>query len=425
MHRIKNSLPVLLILAAMPAVVSAGIVDDLKSKINQTSDQVKNIEAEISKYTAELKKTQSEKNTLNSAIKTLDINKQIVTKDIGLTKVKIETANDSLEQIDTGIQDLRGKIGTNREFLKKSIRNMAMDDSVSKTDFVTQVLGSASISDAFDRAAQMQNFQRDLLGHINEISTSKQNLEEVQLIKMEQRNELFNLNQELIAKQRIIQDAAAQKATLLKQTKNKEANYQAELKKKQELKRKLQQEMLAYEEQLRVSIDPNTLPQTGTKVLGYPVSKVVITQYFGNTAFASKNAQVYNGAGHNGLDFSASIGTRIMSAASGVVQDTGNTDSACPGASYGKWVLVRHNNGLSTLYAHLSTISVSPGQAVGKGDIVGLSGNTGYSTGPHLHFTLYASKAVTVVSRQSKACGTMMKLPVSPQNGYLNPLSYL
>jgi murein DD-endopeptidase MepM/ murein hydrolase activator NlpD len=425
MKSLLQKLGCILALLCLPVAVSAGIVEDLRDKISNTGDQVKNIEAEIANYSAQLKKTQAEKSTLNSAIRTLDINKQLVTKDISLTKNKIEGANDTIEEINTGINTLQGKLGTNKLYLRKSIQELASDDRLTNSGLITTLLGSDSISEAFDTASKLQDFQRGIVKHINTIEDTKQELEGVQQIKTEQRNELLNLNQELVAKQRILVDAAAQKASLLKTTKNKESTYQAELKKRQEIKKKLQQEMLAYENDLKVAIDPNTLPKTGSGVLGYPVSKVVITQYFGNTAFASKNAQVYGGSGHNGIDFGVSTGTRILSAASGVVQGTGDTDSACRGASYGKWILIRHNNGLSTLYAHLSGISVSPGQAVGRGDVVGLSGNTGYSTGPHLHFTLYATKAVSVVSRQSRACGTMMTLPVSPTNGYLNPLSYL
>jgi murein DD-endopeptidase MepM/ murein hydrolase activator NlpD len=309
-------------------------------------------------------------------------------------------------------------------YLRKSLQNLALDDSLTNSGLIATMLGSDSISEAVDRASTLANFHRSMLTHITDIRENREELVGVQQVKTEQRNELLNLNQELIAKQRILAEAAAQKASLLKTTKNKEANYQTELKKRQEIKKKLQAEMLAFENELKVAIDPNTLPKTGKGVLGYPVSKVTITQYFGNTAFASKNAQVYNGGGHNGVDFGLATGNRIFSAASGVVQGTGDTDSACRGASYGKWVLVRHNNGLTTLYAHLSAISVSSGQAVERGGVVGLSGNTGYSTGPHLHFAVFASKAVSIVSRQSRACGTMMTLPVSPTNGYLNPLSY-
>ena len=166
-------------------------------------------------------------------------------------------------------------------------------------------------------------------------------------------------------------------------------------------------------------------------MLDWPLDAVTITQYFGNTPFASANPQVYSGLGHNGVDLRGAVGTPVKASANGVVVDTGDTDAQCYKVSYGKWVLVRHYNGLSTLYAHLSLIRAKPGDEVSRGDVVGYSGNSGYSTGPHLHFTVFATAAVSVSQPAgpnkyvSKICGTYLKLPLSAQNGYLNPLSYL
>ena len=183
--------------------------------------------------------------------------------------------------------------------------------------------------------------------------------------------------------------------------------------------------MSDVEAKLQTVVDVSKLPKYGKGVLKYPVDNVVITQYFGNTPFSSKNPQVYNGSGHNGIDFGVKTGTPIYSAQSGTVLGTGDTDAACNGVSYGKWVLVKHANGLSTLYAHLSVIQVKAGDTVGSRQRVGLSGNTGYSTGPHLHFTVYASDAVEITNYKSKVCGTNMRMPIAPRPGYLNPLSYL
>jgi murein DD-endopeptidase MepM/ murein hydrolase activator NlpD len=55
-------------------------------------------------------------------------------------------------------------------------------------------------------------------------------------------------------------------------------------------------------------------------------------------------------------------------------------------AGYGRMIVIDHQNGLKTLYAHLSVINVEIGQSVAKGDLIGLCGSTGNSTGPHLHF---------------------------------------
>ena len=172
-------------------------------------------------------------------------------------------------------------------------------------------------------------------------------------------------------------------------------------------------------------IDPESLPKMGSGVLSWPLAKVFITQYFGNTPFATQNPQIYSGKGHNGIDLRASVGTPVKSAADGRVVAWGDTDRACAGVSYGKWVLVEHDNNLSTLYAHLSYIQVSVGDTLRNGQILGYSGNTGYSTGPHLHFTTFATKGVQLKTIRSRVCGTQMYLPVASFNGYLNPLSYL
>ena len=102
--------------------------------------------------------------------------------------------------------------------------------------------------------------------------------------------------------------------------------------------------MAEFESLIRVEIDPNSLPKAGSGVLSWPLDSVKLTQYFGNTPFASKNPQVYNGGGHNGIDLRASVGTPVKSAGFGTVVDSGDTDASCDGVSW-QMVLIKHNNG--------------------------------------------------------------------------------
>ena len=403
----------------------AALVDDLKNKILNKNSEVKNLEAEIESYKQKIKGTQGEKDTLKKALSNLELNKKLVLKDIDLTKSKIQIANNTILELDNNIDDLNKKVGGSKEVISSSLRKISFEDERTGGTLVSLMLASETLSDFLDNNEQISQFQKSLISYLDEVKSSKKDLEEIQSEKVNQKNDLLALNMELSGKKEIIEENAKQKSTLLKQTSNKESAYQTQLKERLAKKKALEAEINSYEDSLRAEIDPNSLPKTGRGVLSYPVSKVVLTQYFGKTSFATANSQVYSGMGHNGIDLAASVGTPIKASLSGTVQGTGNTDAACPGASYGKWILLRHANGLSTLYAHLSSIQVSSGQSVSTGDLIGLSGNTGYSTGPHLHFAVYASKAVSIVSRQSKACGTTMTLPVSPQNGYLNPLSFL
>jgi murein DD-endopeptidase MepM/ murein hydrolase activator NlpD len=240
----------------------------------------------------------------------------------------------------------------------------------------------------------------------------------------EHKNVLLTLNQTLTGQKQLVDQTSAQKNSLLSETKNKESAYQQLLAERKKKKGELEAEMLDVEAKLQTIVDASKIPKQGKGILKYPLDNVIITQYFGNTPFSSKNPQVYNGSGHNGIDFGTKVGTPILAAAAGTVLGTGDTDTACNGVSYGRWVLVKHNNGLSSLYAHLSVIQVKAGDVVGVRQQVGLSGNTGYSTGPHLHFTVYASDAVQITNYVSKVCGTNMRMPIAPRAGYLNPLSY-
>jgi len=113
----------------------------------------------------------------------------------------------------------------------------------------------------------------------------------------------------------------------------------------------------------------------------------------------------------------------------GTVIGTGNTDLARGCYSFGKWVMVEHGNGLSTLYAHLSVIDVGKGQQVGRGQVIGLSGMTGYATGPHIHFGVYATEGTQITTLRQFRGATIgcadASMPVATLTAYLNPLSYL
>ena len=96
---------------------------------------------------------------------------------------------------------------------------------------------------------------------------------------------------------------------------------------------------------------------------------------------------------HAGMDFSARTGTKIYSTGVGKVVKAGNNKG------YGQCVIIDHGFGYQTLYGHMSKIKVKVGQTVKRGDILGLVGSTGKSTGPHLHYeVIYNNKKVNPVN---------------------------
>jgi murein DD-endopeptidase MepM/ murein hydrolase activator NlpD len=268
--------------------------------------------------------------------------------------------------------------------------------------------------------------QNSIRQHVFALENLKKDLQLKKLTTESKKTDLEEYQGNLSDQKKTVVYNTQEKNKLLSDTKNKEAEYQKLLANKKALRDAFQKELTEYESQLRIAIDPNSYPQGKSGILSWPLTKVIITQKFGNTEFSAAHAQLYNGSGHNGVDMGTPIGTPVKAALGGTIMGTGDTDLACPGASFGRWVLIRHNNGLSSLYAHLSVISVAEGQTVTTGSTIGYSGNTGYSTGPHLHFTVYASQGVQIVDRASKSCGgRTYHMPVADLRAYLDPLAYL
>jgi murein DD-endopeptidase MepM/ murein hydrolase activator NlpD len=112
---------------------------------------------------------------------------------------------------------------------------------------------------------------------------------------------------------------------------------------------------------------------------GMPTSYKMISDGFGwRTHPVTKNRSF-----HEGLDFSCDVGTPVQSTADGIVESAGWD------GGYGLKVIVNHGYGFKTVYAHLSKASVKRGEVVAKGDDIGLSGNTGVSSGAHLHYEVH------------------------------------
>lgn len=406
----------------VPRFIFASRVDELRQKISDNNAQIVEIQKEIDELQKQLDRTGSDAKTLKNQISQFEATIKKLKTDVQLTERKIIATNFVLEELNIAIKAKEGEINNSKKALAEIIRNM---NEIESQSLVEILLAHSSFSEFFGDLEQMKDLQNNIGLNLEQLKALKEDFENQEQEKEKEKRGLENLQSQLSDQKILVETQKSQKNTLLKETRNKESLYKKELAEQLAKQEALEKEISAIEEQIRIEIDPGSLPQTGIGVLAWPVESRVITQYFGNTPFATQNPQVYGGKGHNGIDIRATIGAPVKASRIGIVIDTGNTDNYCRGVSYGKWVLIKHDNNLATLYAHLSLIKASPGQTIETGQIIGYSGDTGFVTGPHLHFTVFAASAVEIGSLKSKICGTTMKLPIAPYNGYLNPLSYL
>ena len=397
-------------------------IGDLQSKIDQRNNDIKSLEKEISGYQKQLNDLDMQASSLSATIKSLQLTQKKLEADIKVTENKIVEKNLIIQQLGGQISDKEENIADNRRVISRSY---VVVHELGNRSIPELLLGEKSLSTAWNHIDQISMIQQGLVGHIKDLRTVKSGLETNKKATEKAEVELQALNSQLKDQRSVVLNTTAQQNQLLKDTKQSEASYQALLAQKKNLKDAFEKEVQTFEAQLRLNVDASKIPHTGSGVLSWPLDSITITQYFGNTEFATANAQIYNGKGHTGVDFRASIGTPVRSALSGTVTGVANTDLVRGCYSYGKWVMVRHDNGLSTLYAHLSLQNVGIGEHVSTGQVIGYSGNTGYTTGPHLHFSVYATEGVQITTlANSKNCRNAT-IPLADFRAYLNPLSYL
>lgn len=407
------------------SLVAAQTVQELQQQIEEKNSRLSAIEKEIAEYEAALQEVGAEKSTLQQAINQLELERKKVNADITYTQNKIDSTSLEINKLSNEIGGTEQDIVESEAAIGEIMRNL---HSIDDDSMIEILLRHQNLSEFWNEIENLETVRSSMSTQIHKLTELKSILENKKLTETERKEQLQKLKQQYTGQQAVLENNKAEKSDLLQETKSEEANYQTLLAQKKAAREQLLKEVQQIESELQFILDPNTIPTKGTAVLQWPLASFQITQYFGYTKFALANQGVYKNNMHNGIDLGAPTGTTIFAPLTGTVRATGNTDSVPGCYSWGQWVLIDHPNGLSSLFAHLSHIGVSAGQQLKTGDIVGYVGSTGYSTGPHLHFTLYASEAVTVKRfNEFKAvtgCGAAFS-PFAAVEGYLDPLDYL
>lgn len=395
------------------ANIFAATAGEVKAQINDINDQIKALDKEIAQYQAQITETSQQKVTLSNTIKELTATRNKLLAERTQIEKKINATGLVIKEIGNTIETKEESIQKSEASLKKMLYSLYQNEDNSFLEIVLSQDKLEGFSTEYNNIISINDSVRN---YIIELLNQKAELTNNKVQKLSEQDKLNVLKQTLIAKETAVLNTKKEKDTLLTETKNKEAEYQKLLAEQLKRKESFEKSIAEYEAQLKFILNPKLLPGEGSGVLSWPLNSILITSPYGSRW----------GSVHYGVDFRASVGTSVMAMASGVVEGTGDTDVACKGASFGKWVFIKYNNGLSSTYGHLSAIMVKKGQTVKTGDIVALSGNTGSSTGPHLHVAVYASGGVKVDTVPSKSCnGKIFTQPISALSAYLNPLLYL
>ncbi|WP_405100382.1 murein hydrolase activator EnvC family protein [Oceanobacillus sp. FSL H7-0719] len=422
--------------------VSAESIQDLKEKINQHENEKSDITEKKNNVDSEKKDTESkidenvkEQKSVEQEIVDLEEKLNKTQEDISAKENEITSTNQEIDELNDRIDKLVEEIAILKDKIEK--RDMLLKDrlrsiqqSGGEINYIQVIFDSKSFADFISRATavntimdQDKTIMEEQAADQKKLKANKAEVEEKKTVVVAKKEELEGQKKELVALKGQLDDQKSERNTLMAQL-EKEQKQLEEIKltledeqeillaeekaqaqaialaeqkvgeleqlAKEEAERKRQEAERAKQEAQKGNSENKVAASPNTEVGSHPVSGAVFTHPARGpitSGFGMRTHPIYNIPKlHAGVDFGVSTGTPLVAPADGVVSTAGVR------GGFGNVIMISHyidGQSITTVSAHLSSINVSPGQTVSRGQTIGATGNTGASTGPHLHFEVH------------------------------------
>lgn len=359
--------------------------DELNQLYDEISDKKKEIgeiENQISQFKSAIRDKQQQKSNLTNQLEILD--DQITKTELEVEKIKIQINQIELEiQVnETNIANTTNQISKLRQQMAELIRTMNIHDDKS---YLEVVVLYSSLSDFFDELTYLETLEGDLKLSLEQVKVLKQELDQENYNLNQRQKKLVDIHKELNEKKLDLETNQTTKNYLLDQTRRDEQRYQQLLSEEKALYEKMNSEIAYLEKTIRAKMaETGQLGDISKSGLIWPVPSKEITAYFHDPDYPYRN--IFE---HPAIDIRAQQGTAVRAAASGYVARAKDN-----GFGY-NYIMIVHDQGISTVYGHISKILVEEDTYVVQGQTLALSGGTPgtlgagrLTTGPHLHFEI-------------------------------------
>ncbi|MCI7741706.1 MAG: peptidoglycan DD-metalloendopeptidase family protein [Clostridiales bacterium] len=350
--------------------VTQADIDKLKNNASDLSQQKKELQSKISALSDDIANNMKKKELLDSEI-------SVLSSEISNVESQISTYAELITQTEAELLDAQEREAAQYELFCKRVRAMEERGTISywsvlfKADSFTDLLSRLDfINEIMDSDQKVIQDLQDLQAEIEE---KKESLET-------QKAESEAAKAELVSKKSELNKQREAANALVAQLRASKSEYQEDMDDLSAEAEAVQAQILKLSKELAAQQAAQGKPSNAA-LGGYiwPVSSRRITSTFGGRASPGG----IGSTNHKGIDIGG-VGytTEIHAAKAGTVIVSQYS------RSYGNYVVVSHGSGNTTLYAHMSSRKVSVGQYVNQGDVLGITGSTGNSTGPHLHFEI-------------------------------------
>ncbi len=381
-NALKKSVIALLCIGAMlglkPIPAAARSVDEITGEINSLNGKVQQLDAQIAKLQTQIDQKQGEIRTLASDIESLDTEIQKISLEIQDTETKIQKLEAEIEKTQIEIRTKEREITDTKKVLSEYLRLIADADNVNPFEIL---LSGKSFSEILNQFQYTESLQKKTQESLEQVKQLKVELDQEQAQLQQQHSDSVTLRTQLEGQRDGLNSKRAEKDHLLSLSRDQKKEYEGMLSQNKAQEQQAEKDISDLEKELASQTGgiPTDAVPPGSGVLAWPAICTVVQEY-GMTDYAKAGA--YGGAGHNGIDCAAPLGTPLHASADGVVSGVGDLG----GVAYGRWVSIHHPQlGFDTLYGHMLSQSVHVGQSVKRGELIGLMGSTGYATGPHVH----------------------------------------
>lgn len=354
------ALVLVLIFLTVEAVPVYASLEGLEQKKEEVDQRLKQQQGTLKQYRSRESELSDELDRLDRRLEELQAELTRVNREIGATEEKIARAEESLAETEA---DLAGK----ETLFKRRLRALYEQNTVS---YVDVLLGASSFSDFLSRFNNLKIIADNDQRLIEEVTAERDRIEQVKEKLEEEKNSLDGMRRQILSSEAELERTATSRKTVM-------GELQQEIARNVEAIKKLEQDSERLENEIR-SLIKNTGGSGISGRLCYPVeSPTRISSGYGWRSDPFSGTSSW----HGGIDIATyGMANYILAA------EKGQVSLARWYGDYGNCIIIDHGGGTATLYGHLSSIQVSVGQTVSRGQRIGRAGTTGRSTGVHLHF---------------------------------------
>lgn len=363
------------------AALTNDFIEESEGKKKEAEDNQKAVQGKLSQVKKMLKEVQTLKSALDQAMVEADAKLEDLNNSIEILNADISHLEEVIENTRNELNE--AKIVKAKQYATMKKRVQYMYEKGNKS-YVEMLFTAGSFTEFLNTAEfinKISKYDRDMLNSY--MDTVKQ-IEDKEAELLEEEEELKGKQSELLSQQQDVEEEMDEKQDAINlysaDINNKEAaiaEYEAYIAEQKAVVEALEAAIQAEKKRL---LEENKEARTyDGGQFAWPAPKYVrISDDYGNRTHPILGTQQF----HNGVDMAAPSGSPILAAYDGEVV------AADYSASMGNYIMINHGDGLITIYMHASSLSVSKGQTVVRGEEIGKVGSTGRSTGPHLHFSV-------------------------------------